>query len=68
MVLFSAKHHRYIAPSTSEGNNNPEKISPSHFNEYEIAFVLTVKDNNSEKKCGIRGPGLGENNETNNSE
>jgi hypothetical protein len=27
---FSAKHHRYIAPSTSEGNNNPEQKLVHH--------------------------------------
>jgi hypothetical protein len=44
------------------------KLCISHSEKHEIAYVITVKDNNSERKCGIRAPTPGEHNETNTSE
>ena len=51
-----------------EIENPVPKMCLSHSKKHEIAYVITVKDNNSERKCGIRAPTPGEPNETNTSE
>ena len=51
-----------------ERENPVPKVSPLHSEEYEIAFVIRVKDNYSERKYGFWAPSPSENNETNNSE
>jgi hypothetical protein len=43
-----------------EIENPVPKMCLSHSEKHEIAYVITVKDNNSERKCGIRAPTPGE--------
>jgi hypothetical protein len=51
-----------------EIENPRPKICLLHSEEYETDFVIEVKDNYCERKCGIWAPAPCEHNETNNSE